>query len=88
MNQTKLNIQKIAMLCALPLTYVLFGAWPKLQGMIFGALLMVILGDIQKYGLKAMFILPDEEQVNQVFELIDTGNLPGLKKMAKEIPPA
>ena len=83
-----LNVPNIAMLCALPATYVLLGDYPKVQGMIVGALLAMIISDIQKYGVRAMLILPTSSQVETIFRLIEQGNLDELKKQTKSVPPA
>ena len=70
----------------LPLLYVMLEEYPKLQGIFVGAVFMRKLSDVQKYGLKALFMVPNQNIVAQVYDLIDDGNLEQLKKLTKNIP--
>ena len=68
MIQTKdINIWSIAILCALPVVYVVFEELPIMQGILIGMLLMKKMSDIQKYGLRAIFMLPTSTQVEQIY---------------------
>ena len=74
-------------MAALPLLYVLFEDFPKIQGIIIGAILMRKISDIQKYGLKALFMVPNSTIVAQIYDLITEGSLEELKRLTKNIPP-
>ena len=81
-----INIWSIGLLALLPFIYVMFEDFPKLQGIFVGAILMRKLSDVQKYGLKALFMVPNQTIVAQVYDLITEGNLEQLKKLTKNIP--
>ena len=54
-----INIWSIGMMALLPILYVLFEEYPKLQGIFIGAILMRKMSDVQKYGIKALFMVPN-----------------------------
>ena len=81
-----INIWSIGLMALLPLLYVMLEEYPKLQGIFVGAVFMRKLSDVQKYGLKALFMVPNQNIVAQVYDLIDDGNLEQLKKLTKNIP--
>ena len=43
--------------------------------------------EIEKYGLKSLLQKPNPELVQQVFTLVESGNLDELKRVTKAIPP-
>ena len=48
---------------------------------------MNLYGEIVEYGLKSLFWKPTPEIVQQVFTLVENGNLDELKRVTKAIPP-
>ena len=82
-----INWKYISLLLAFPAIYLLpLEDYSKIRDMVLGALLVVIANQVQKYGLKAMFLLPSSEQIDMIFYQIEEGNLGELKKIAKTIP--
>ena len=82
-----INWKYISLLLAFPAIYLLpLEDYSKIRDMVLGALLVVIANQVQKYGLKAMFLLPSSEQIDMILYQIEEGNLAELKKIAKTIP--
>ena len=48
---------------------------------------MLLFSEIQKYGLLAIVLKPGQSVIDQVFTMIDAGDLDGLKTLTRNIPP-
>ena len=48
---------------------------------------MNIFTEVQKYGVKALLFKPSQSVVDEVFNMIRTGDLENLKKVSKTMPP-
>ena len=80
----KLNFTK---LCLVPVVLVFLAEYQVIQGFVLGLLTLSLYGDIQKYGLPAVILRPDQGVVQTVFTMIQAGDLDGLKSLTKKMPP-
>lgn len=77
----------MAKLIILPLLYLLLSTYTFWQGLICGALSVVIFLDVQKFGLTGLFLKPSKTDQQLIFHCIESGNLENLKTLSNKIPP-
>lgn len=75
-------------LLLLPLLYWLLDGQEVLQGFALGGLSVALFMEIREYGVKALILRPGDTVINQVFTMIEAGDLDGLKMLTKKMPPS
>ena len=71
----KYNAWNIAKLLFIPICYICLLDYPFVQALLIGLSTMDLYREIEKYGIKALFLKPDPEIVRRIFSLVDSGNL-------------
>jgi len=82
------NKTNILIIVSIGTVLIYLSEWPTLFSL-FLVLTSLLLGSkVHKYGVKPLIFKPDLDRVQNIYALVESGNLEGLKQATKNILPS